>query len=730
MRMADRDPYDVVGVLRVLTHRLTAALAPMAGDGWRCQRVLPRIDGTAALVISGPLPDATYNWVAPPSPEEPNDRGRATWHWGRLRPPEDAGDPQVTRQVTRLLSATLARALARPAFAMLRWCNRHLTALRFDDAVVDVMLADRLAPGRSRWFDHVFREAFQDQADHFLLVFAGPLGDLQFSVTAPGVTLSAGELLLKHRLFCLWLREDPRPEDARGRVPFQVERFLGFLLSRSVHPSMHLRGGDGSTHAGRTPGGGATTSWRGAPVSTSRWGNPLQWHQFFSDFEVSRSGLCNVQFNEPVAYVMHGEPECNLVEPQIRPRTHTYTRMPFRQVRPDSRAPESRGRKFVSLITERETVLGGDDSLEAALDRAARDPHTQLIYINNTCLPKMVGDDLDSLVSRLAARTDKPILNLNTDLDSPDASYRHMLAQAEQHATHPPDARPVSPRAVSFLGFARGPYRRELGRLLEALEVEVAAFLVPTLDVQGVWLYRAGCAQVIYPRDAWQRLHAELFGDLDTPVLDVPAPYGLRDTRRWLEVIAGAAGRQDAFDECWPRLAEEETRRFEALRARVDDRRVGAVVTPESAPRLYGAERLYGVRLLPLLEELGFGLDVLLLDPDPAATAAVDEAEAGLRSCLEDPTRLTVHRFDSPAALARRLADAPCPLVYSEVACDHRLSRAGKTGFSLEIFEMGLAGAVRSLERLLTLERWPFYRRYAGWLAPRPELAPGPEESG
>jgi Nitrogenase component 1 type Oxidoreductase len=732
--MARPDPYDVAGLLRRLTHRLTAALTPMAGHRWRCQRVLPRIDGTASLAISGPLGDSTYDWVAPPPPSRSAQANKATWHWGQLQTPPDPGDPRVARQVNRLLSSTLSVTLAHPDFSVLRWCNRHLFALQFDDAVVDVLLADRLAPGRSRWFDHVFREASQDQADHFQLVFSGPQGDLRLTVGLPGTILSDSELLFEHRLFHLWLTADPRPPQVRGLVPSQVERFGGFLLSRGVHPSMRPRGdarfpptGPGATTS--TP----ATSWRGAPVSTSRWGNPLQWHQFFSDFEISRSGLSNVQFDEPVAYVLHGERECVTVEPQIRPRTHTYARMPFRQEVPRNPSPESGGREFLSLITERETVLGGDDSLENALDRASRDPHTKLICVNNTCLPKMVGDDLDSLVSRLSARTDKPILNLNTDLSSPDASYRHMLAQAEQAAGHTPDTPPVPPGAVSFLGFVPGPYRPELLHLLESLGVVAANFLVPALNVGAVSRYRAGCAQVIYPRDTWLRLHAELFGDLDTPVLDVPAPYGLRDTRRWLEVISAATRHPDAFGEQWPEMAAAELRRFDALRDQVGDRRVGAVVTPASAPRLYEAERLYGVRLLPLLEELGFGLDVLMLgpdaDPDANPDAEMGEAEDGLRDCLEDPTRLAITHFHSPASLARSLADAPCHLVYSEVACDHRLSQAGKTGFGLDLFEMGLAGAVRSLERLLTLDRWPFYRRYARWLPGASPLTAKREES-
>lgn len=738
--MAQRDPYDVVGVLAALGRRLTVALAPMAGDGWGCLRVLPRIDGTAAVVITGPGGEATYNWVAPPAPEDPTDGSGGPWHWGQLLPPADAApaahaadaappahaaEPQVARQVTRLLSAALARALAQPGFEVLRWCNRHRTALRFDDTVVDVLLADRLAPGRSRWFDHVFQDAHQGHAEQFHLNFAGPEGALQLSVTAPGVTLSQGEPLLEHRLFHLWLTADPRPPGARDQVRWQVERFGGFLLSRGVHAGMSLqstgtRVGPGAGDTGVAP----TSAFHNAPVSTSRWGNPLQWHQFFSDFEVSRSELCNVRFNEPVAYVLHGEPECCRVEPRTRAGAHSYARMPFTPgpVRPDP--TESQQKLYLSLITERETVLGGDSSLDEALRRAAADPDTRLLYINNTCLPKMVGDDLDSLVARLPARTDKIILNLNTDLSSPDDSYRHMLAQAEKHHQQQPDPEEIPPGAVSFLGYVDGPYRAELMNLLAALDVGVAAFLLPELDVRMARRYRQGAVQVVYPRQAWQTLHAELFGDLETPVLEAPAPYGLRSTRQWLEAITGALGQAATLEARWEELAGAEVARLNALRGQVGDLRVGAVVIPDSAPRLYRAELLHGVSLLPLLEELGLGLDVLLLCP-PDKQQEVEAAEAGLRGCLDQPARLTVHRFSSPQTLAEALTAAPCALVYSELACDQRLSRAGKTGFGVDLLEMGLPGAVRSLERLLGLARWPFYRRHARYLPPRPELAPG-----
>ncbi|MEK7383571.1 MAG: hypothetical protein AAB262_09845, partial [Elusimicrobiota bacterium] len=73
--------------------------------------------------------------------------------------------------------------------------------------------------------------------------------------------------------------------------------------------------------------------------------------------------------------------------------------------------------------------------------------------------------------------------------------------------------------------------------------------------------------------------------------------------------------------------------------------------------------------------------------------------------------------FTSPEGLETLLADGRFEAVYSEYAGDPRLARAGKSQFSLDLFEMGAAGALRTLERLNETCRWPFHRRYGRYLA-------------
>ena len=113
--------------------------------------------------------------------------------------------------------------------------------------------------------------------------------------------------------------------------------------------------------------------------------------------------------------------------------------------------------------------------------------------------------------------------------------------------------------------------------------------------------------------------------------------------------------------------------------------------------------------------EMGFCIDLLYYDIHGQAPKLPD----GLRQAQ-------VRVFRAPWELAKALEEGSFAAAYSDVCFDWRLSRAGKARFSSRDFEMGLCGARRTLERLLSRCRLPFYRRYADNL----ELIQKPQHDG
>ena len=104
---------------------------------------------------------------------------------------------------------------------------------------------------------------------------------------------------------------------------------------------------------------------------------------------------------------------------------------------------------------------------------------------------------------------------------------------------------------------------------------------------------------------------------------------------------------------------------------------------------------------------MGFAIDFLIYAPDKKSPALAGFGEG----------KHKVHGFRNRKELRSKIESLSCSAFYSDSFFDTRLSRSGKPQFSLEFFEAGLEGSVRSLERLLGVCRMPFYQRYGRYIS-------------
>jgi hypothetical protein len=105
---------------------------------------------------------------------------------------------------------------------------------------------------------------------------------------------------------------------------------------------------------------------------------------------------------------------------------------------------------------------------------------------------------------------------------------------------------------------------------------------------------------------------------------------------------------------------------------------------------------------------MGFAA-IVLVRGDAAERGAT---EAAVRERWPAPDRLEVVGFEGRDELAALLRSGAADAVFSERFGDRRLAEAGLPGFSGQYFERGLAGATRSLRRLLEVCELPYFRRY------------------
>jgi hypothetical protein len=184
-------------------------------------------------------------------------------------------------------------------------------------------------------------------------------------------------------------------------------------------------------------------------------------------------------------------------------------------------------------------------------------------------------------------------------------------------------------------------------------------------------------------------------------------------TEAWLDCIASALGQT----QLGASPSATQAREWNALRERAARHVLGVVVRDREIFYLTTPSRNWGVPLVRLLEEMGFGLEILVGVSD---RATANKAARDIRDMFAHPTRHAVLAFDGLRLLQHRLSESRSSAIFSYHFFDWRITSAGKAIFSLQQFEVGRSGAIRSLKRLLRVCETSFYRRYSRFLQRSP----------
>lgn len=438
-----------------------------------------------------------------------------------------------------------------------------------------------------------------------------------------------------------------------------------------------------------------------------------KWWNFFADLDFSNEESELVWTGRALT-VMLGERECYYARPPSDFRRWSflnYPHMSLPNAGPKAVGPAARRlhRNVMPFeLKESDIVMGTqrkEDEIVDALRRKAG--QVDVLLTCGSCTTVIMGMDAKALSRRCGAELGCSVIergqNYREDLPDSVAETFRMFLEGEKVPVSP------DPQAVNLYDFPSRYREEELMPFLSELGLQPRLNLLPEVSVGSVRRIPEALWQVSLGTSSRARELPGLFAQRGLRALPVCAPYGIRDSRRCLEAIARETGRLGAFQAAWRRrwsgfLGAWRELRQEALRYRL------AFVVREEG-RLHDPVLSRGVPFLGMLREMGFGVDVLVYAPRGTAPPP----PASLRS---DSVRLTA--FSSPQELERLLRVGEFRAVFSDIFYDWRLTEAGKAQFSQRNFEMGMAGALRSLRSLLSVCRLPFYERYAPFLTRRP----------
>jgi len=287
--------------------------------------------------------------------------------------------------------------------------------------------------------------------------------------------------------------------------------------------------------------------------------------------------------------------------------------------------------------------------------------------------------------------------------------------QAEQDAPSPP------PTAVNLVGFPRDPALLELESLLNALGIQLNVTLLPALSPDLIDRLPGAGLNVFHPNELWRGHYDQLMFDSSLQAISPPAPFGRQGTVSWLRAVVEALHLDGDPEAALAAQLAQGQATWNELRREATNHRLAYIVRSSDVRLLTDPAHSWGIPLLEASREMGFTVEVLLQrSPDAVETAEEKELRA---TWAEDPD-CHVWTFAERQELAQRLQQDSFSAVYSEHFYDRRVTESGCAPFSGQYFERGLAGAERSLQRLLDVCRLPFYRRYGRYLGQQAATGP------
>ncbi len=228
----------------------------------------------------------------------------------------------------------------------------------------------------------------------------------------------------------------------------------------------------------------------------------------------------------------------------------------YRQILAGERNPQG-AVWMTSNLDERDVVSGGEEKLEKAILEAERRFRPAAIIVVSTCVPGIIGDDIDGLAARLQSQVGAKILPIHCEgfktqimASAYDAIFHAISRNLLTHGDN--NAEPVIPdeaeetkeknrrsRLVNLMNFASmsASEQAELTRLLQALGLTVQVFPCYTHPEQFINATQAALSISSCPThdDYFLKHLHEKYG---IPAIIGHMPIGIAATGDWLRDIA------------------------------------------------------------------------------------------------------------------------------------------------------------------------------------------------
>ena len=215
---------------------------------------------------------------------------------------------------------------------------------------------------------------------------------------------------------------------------------------------------------------------------------------------------------------------------------------------------------LTSGLGESEAIFGGEDRLRECIRFAVDKYHPQAIFIANSCVSGVIGDDTKAIAEEMEAECGLPVMAVSAHgfLDGEYyAGYLDAARALIDRFMKPAERREGTVVLFGDCGGMYGAYAQELRRLLAGLSLRVTAQFPSYLALDEMQAVPEAGLVIVLGRRMDDEKQAQLVALAEhiherfgTPYLADIYPVGTADTRRWLRRVGQLCQREAEAEEC------------------------------------------------------------------------------------------------------------------------------------------------------------------------------------
>jgi sulfatase maturation enzyme AslB (radical SAM superfamily) len=360
-------------------------------------------------------------------------------------------------------------------------------------------------------------------------------------------------------------------------------------------------------------------------------------------------------------------------------------------------------------MEESDIVMGPDEKIKQVL-KEFRIKKDALICLNCSCMSKVTGSDLKSIVLKNRFKS-KPELIYDNNTGYQFKKNLVNIAREILEKIPPKKNRKIN-RIINLIGFEKTYSLSELVKILEVFfHIKTNTILLPEIDPKKLPHFYKSSLNVLHFQNQYVALAKEILPKNNIRNIYVSAPFGFSLTLSWLRPILDffniSREEKKVFNIFLKNLLNE----LRVLNQQAQELKIGFIVSTSDLKNILWPQSHYlGLPLMSCLEELGFSMEILVNTKENIVI------KNKFLKIFRNKAKHRVDFFENSDELNRWFSLSECRCVYSDFRHDKRLFFQGKIPFSSFIFEYGFSGILRTAMRLINLSEVNFfntYRKYA-----------------